>query len=88
MKGYSYRIYELKNAKNFGQEYLLKRKLFKFFKTGEIIHKDMVDFHYPYRWKYDCFRYIEYCVKDKHPFDIRMKETLNLIKDKISKGYI
>ena len=58
--GYDYRLIEIKQQAALGQEYLLSRELFKSLKTGEVIHPDIINFHYPCRWKYDCFRALEY----------------------------
>jgi len=86
--GYSYRLAEIKQQAASGQEYLLSRKLFKSLKTGEAIHSDMTSFHYPCRWKYDCFRALEYFVQIGYPYDNRMQNALNLVKAALKKGYI
>lgn len=86
--GYTYRLDEMKQQAVLGQEYLLNRQLFKSLKTGQSIHPDMISFHYPCRWKYDCFRALEYFVEIGHPYDNRMQEALNLAKDALKKGYI
>lgn len=86
--GYSYRLDEIRKQVIQGQEYLLKRDLYKSFKTKRIIHQDMVNFHYPCRWKYDCFRALEYFVQVKHKYDVRMKDALDLVKEALKKGYI
>lgn len=86
--GYSYRLVEIKQSVILGQEYLLKRRLFKSLRTGEIIHPEMVKFHYPYRWKYDCFRALEYFARLNYPYDDRMEDTLDLVKNNLLKGYI
>ncbi len=86
--GYMYRLDEIKQQGALGQEYLLNRQLFKSLKTGQSIHLDMISFHYPCRWKYDCFRALEYFVQIGYPYDQRMKDALNLAKDALKKGYI
>jgi len=86
--GYSYRLSEIKQQIALGQEYLLSRQLFKSLKTGKVIHSDMTSFHYPCRWKYDCFRALEYFVHIEHPYDNRMQDALNLVKTALKKGYI
>lgn len=86
--GYSYRLPEIKQQTALGQEYLLSRQLFKSLKTGEVIHPDMISFHYPCRWKYDCFRALEYFVRIEHPYDSRMEDGLNLVKAALKRGYI
>lgn len=86
--GYEYRLEEIKKQVVPGQEYLLSRELFKSLKTGKPIHPDMVCFHYPCRWKYDCFRALEYFAHAGHPYDRRMQDALDLIKGSLKKGYI
>ncbi|MFV0414491.1 MAG: hypothetical protein ACK5L3_14735 [Oscillospiraceae bacterium] len=86
--GYSYRLAEIKRQAALGQEYLLSRRLFKALKTGEVIRQDMACFHYPCRWKYDCFRALEYFAHIGHPYDIRMQDALNLAKAALKNGYI
>jgi len=85
---YTYRLNEIKQQAALGQEYLLGRQLFKSFNTGQSIHQDMISFHYPCRWKYDCFRALEYFSQIGHPYDDRMQDALNLVKDALKKGYI
>lgn len=85
---YSYRLTEIKQQVALGQEYLLSRQLFKSLKTGEAIHPDMTSFHYPCRWKYDCFRALEYFVQIGQPYDNRMQDALNLVKAALKNGYI
>lgn len=86
--GYDYRLTEIEQQAALGQEYLLKRNLFKSLKNDEAIHHDMINFHYPCRWKYDCFRALEYFVHIGHPYDSRMQDALNLVKAALKKGYI
>ena len=86
--GYDYRLTEIEQQVALGQQYLLNRQLFKSLKTGEVIHQDMISFHYPCRWKYDCFRALEYFVHIEYPYDNRMHEALDLVKSALKKGYI
>lgn len=86
--GYDYRLAEIEKQAALGQEYLLSRKLFKSRKTNEVIHQDMISFHYPCRWKYDCFRALEYFAHVGYPYDARMQEALSLVKNALKKGYI
>lgn len=86
--GYPYRLAEIKQRAVSGQEYLLRRQLFRSLKTGEVIHPDMAGFHYPCRWKYDCFRALEYFAHIGHPYDGRMQDALDLVKAALKKGYV
>ena len=60
----------------------------KSLKTGGVIHHDMISFHYPNRWKYDCFRALEYFVHIGRPYDNRMQNAVNIVKTALKKGYI
>jgi len=86
--GYAYRLAEIKQQAASGQNYLLKRELFKSLKKGKCIHPDIIGFHYPYRWKYDCFRALEYFAHIKYPYDKNMKNIIDLVKSALEKGYI
>ena len=87
LSDYTYRLDEIKEASLSGQEILLKRELFKK-SNGEKIHHDMILFHYPTRWKYDCFRALEYFVSVDKSYDNRMNAALILLQKQIKKGYI
>jgi hypothetical protein len=86
--GYARRLDDIKRQAALGQEYLLKRQLFRSLRTGEVIHPDMAGFHYPVRWKYDCFRALEYFARIGHPYDERMREALDLVKGALKDGYV
>lgn len=86
--GYTYRSEEVRQATVPAQDYLLKRHLFRSLKTGNIIKSEFTKFHYPTRWKYDCFRALEYFVKVNHDYDERMDEALGLVIKALEKGYI
>lgn len=87
-QGYDYRLEEIKERIVPAHEYLLKRYLFRSLKTNNIVKSEFKTFHYPTRWKYDCFRALEYFVKINHEYDERMKEALELVKKEFKKGYI
>lgn len=86
--GYTYRLNEVKKQTQQAQEYLLKRHLFKSLRTGDVVHPDMIQFHYPCRWKYDCFRALEYFCKIHYPYDSRMNDALTLVNESLKKGWI
>ncbi|HSK69620.1 MAG TPA: hypothetical protein VLA21_10205 [Candidatus Limnocylindria bacterium] len=86
-RGYGYRLAEIREAAARGRESLLARDLFKDRKTGLPLHPDMAAMHYPCRWKYDCFRALEYFADIGHPFDPRMADALVLTRQALAKGY-
>lgn len=85
---YHYRLSEIEQQVVLAQEYLLKRQLFNSLQTGEPAHPEMLKCHYPYRWKYDCFRGLEYFVKNNHPYDERMAEAIDIVKGSLKNGAI
>lgn len=86
--GYTYRLPEIQVQVLQGEEFLLQRELFKSRKTGNPIHPDMISFHYPCRWKYDCFRALEYFTCVQHLYDSRMQPTLDLVTKVLEKGCV
>lgn len=86
--GYTCRLPDAQLKRVQGEEYLLSRRLVRSLRTGEIIHPDLVTFHYPCRWKYDCFRALEYFARSGHPYDERMQEALRLVHAALQKGYV
>ena len=73
-------------ARHRGEEYLLKRKLFRRKSTGEIINPAWLQFSFPNRWHYDVLRALEYFrsaadMQDSRP-DPRMKEAIDLLRSK------
>ncbi|HCJ58663.1 hypothetical protein SDC9_161981 [bioreactor metagenome] len=57
-------------------------------KNGYDYRPDIISFHYPCRWKYDCFRALEYFVHIGYPYDNRMQNAINLVKTALKRGYI
>lgn len=68
-------------------EFILNHKLYKSHTTDEIIHPQFIDITFPPRWKYnilsalDYFRYIDY------PFDDRMSEAIEIVKQREKNGF-
>lgn len=75
-------------ARERGQEYLLKRHLFKSLSTGEPIKVDgkgshnWTQFSYPAGWRYDILRGLDYFCKAGVIQDPRMAETLAILESK------
>jgi hypothetical protein len=76
------------SARERGQEYLLKRNLFKRLSTGESIVKDSHDgptwtqFSYPAGYRYDILRGLDYLRKAKVAPEPRMAEAIEIIQSK------
>ena len=77
--GYSYKLEELLKAEKTSREFILQHKLFRSDKTGEIIDKNFLKLHYPYRWRYDILRALDYFQYAKVPYDKRMQEALDML---------
>lgn len=82
--GFTYRIDQIKTQVDKAKEFILEKQLFRSVRTKEVIHPDMAEIHFPYRWKYDCFRALEYFARSNSTHDERMNEALDLIKSNIN----
>ncbi|MGZ5304239.1 MAG: hypothetical protein ACXWDO_09025, partial [Bacteroidia bacterium] len=80
--GYTYRLAELQQAKEKGQEFILVHKLFRSHRTGEIINPNFLRFYYPCRWYYDILRAMDHFRDDHVKFDKRMREAIEIIISK------
>jgi hypothetical protein len=85
---YEYKASEIKVQMARAHEFMLQKNLFRSRRTNQIIHSDMMEFHYPTRWKYDCVRALEYFADEKVSYDKRMEEALNIVKSSINKGIV
>jgi len=86
--GCTYRLEDVATAIPPAEEFILRKRFFRSVRTGAIIHPEMMEFHYPPRWKYDAFRGLDYFRSVDHPYDPRMDETMDLLRTKIRHGYI
>lgn len=84
-EGYAYRLKELTLMQRSSEEFLLEHRLFKSDKTGEVIHKNMTVFAYPFRWKYNVLRALDYFRWAGRPYDERMSDGIELILKKQKK---
>lgn len=75
--GYAYRVDEVRQKRQEGEEFLLCHKLFKSDKTDTCISDTFLKMSWPYHWFYDVTRALEYFVKSDHPTDPRMQEALD-----------
>jgi hypothetical protein len=71
-------------ARNAGQEYLLRRGLFRRLSTGEPVAPWVDHFAYPFRWSYSVLNAAEYfraaSLLDGSPPDPRMADAIELIR--------
>lgn len=78
----------VRQARLLGQEYLLKRRLFRRLSTGEPIDQDRKGgwqwklFAFPAWWHYDILRALEYFRHAGVSYDHRMAEAIQLVRSK------
>lgn len=85
-RGYKYRLDELLRIEIDSREFILKHRLFKSDKTGEIIDKRMTRLSYPSRWRYDILRALDYFQFAGVKYDERMKDAIDLLIKKQRKN--
>jgi hypothetical protein len=85
--GYGYRVDELRKAEIGCREFMLRHRLFRSDRSGDIIDKKMVMLSYPSRWRYDILRSLDYFRVAGVDYDSRMQDALDvLIKKRRSGG--
>lgn len=82
---YTYRLNEFLKAEKESREFILKHRLFKSDKTGEIINKKMLALSYPSRWRYDILRALDYFQYASVDYDNRLDDALEILFDKRKK---
>ena len=73
---------EVRAARHGAEEYLLERKLFRRKSTGEVVHADFLEFGFPYYWRYDVLRALDYFRRTGANSDPRMTEAVELVESK------
>jgi hypothetical protein len=71
---------EVREARRSGEEYLLQRGLFRRRSTGELVDPAYLDFAFPYYWRYDVLRALDY-FRRSDP-DPRMAEAVEVVRSK------
>ena len=82
--GYRYRLKELKDAEAESIEFLLKHKLFRSHRTGDIIDNRMLMLSYPSRWRYDILRALDYFRIAGVEYDSGMDDAIEVLLKKRS----
>ena len=80
--GYIYRLDELKQIESEAQEFLLRHHLYKSDHTGATIHPSFLKLVYPPRWRYDILRALDYFQSVRYPYDERLQDALDVLKEK------
>jgi hypothetical protein len=73
---------EVRRARRNGEEYLLKRSLFRSFRTGDEVNPEWASFSYPTRWHYDLLKATEYFAMRGGAPDPRLAEAIELVRAK------
>lgn len=69
-------------ARRRGEEYLLKRQLFRRRSTGEVVAEGWLQFSWPPRWHYDVLRTLDHFARTGDAPDRRVAEAVDLVRDK------
>ena len=72
----------VREARSGGQEYLLERSLFRGKRTGEVVSPEYLDFAFPYYWRYDVLRALDYFRRSGAQRDSRLAEAVELVRAK------
>lgn len=79
--GYGYRLDELKLQAGKAVDFILKKRLFRSVRTGEIIHPDMLKWQFPHGWRYSVIRALDCFRRMGVPHDDRMDEAIQYLID-------
>ena len=73
---------EVSAARRGGEEYLLERRLFRRKSTDEIARPTYLEFAFPYYWRYDVLRALDYFRRSGADPDPRMAEAVDVVRSK------
>jgi hypothetical protein len=72
----------VREARLAGEEYLLRRMLFRRQSTGAVVDPAYLEFAFPYYWRYDVLRALDYFRGAGERPDPRMAEAVELVRGK------
>jgi len=73
---------QVRAARRSGEEYLLERGLFRRKSTGEVADPAYLEFAFPYYWRYDVLRALDYFRRSGADPDPRMSEAVEVVRSK------
>jgi len=73
---------EVRRARRGGEEYLLRRHLFRSLRTGEVVNPQWALFSHPPRWHYDLLKATEYFAQRGGTPDPRLAEAIEHVRAK------
>lgn len=82
IRGYTYRLAELKEVETASTEFILLHQLFLSDRTGAIINGAFLRLSYPSRWRYDILRAMDCLQLSSVPYDERMHPAIEVILQK------
>lgn len=80
--GHHYRLAELRSARDASVEFLLRHRLFRSERNGAVIRPEFLRLHQPTRWHYDILRCLDALADAQVPFDRRMQEAIDVLKQR------
>ena len=72
----------VREARRSGEDYLLERSLFRRKSTGEVADPAFLDFAFPYYWRYDVLRMLDYFRRSGTDPESRMAEAVEVVQSK------
>jgi hypothetical protein len=72
----------VREARRSGEEYLLERSLFRRKSTGEVADPKFLDFAFPYYWRYDVLRGLDYFRNSGAEPEDRMAAAIEVVRGK------
>jgi hypothetical protein len=72
----------VREARRSGEEYLLERSLFRRKSTGGVVSPEYLDFAFPYYWRYDVLRALDYFRRSGAEPDARMAAAVEVVRSK------
>jgi hypothetical protein len=73
---------EIAAARRRGEEYLLKRALYRRLSTGDVAHPAFLNFAFPTRYHYDVLRALDYFRDTGLPPDARTADAMHIVETK------
>jgi hypothetical protein len=78
----AYRSADIAEAVSSGAEFLLEHRLYRSSRSGEVVDAKMTMLSYPFRWRYDILRALDWFRYAGRPRDPRMEDALELLRSK------
>jgi hypothetical protein len=72
----------VREARRSGEEYLLERSLFRRKSTGDVVREAYLEFAFPYYWRYDVLRALDYFRRSGADRDPRMAEAVEVVSSR------